>query len=221
MSVVGDFTISAESFVLEHALSTVPEMTLEADRLASHSPDEVFPFFWATGGDFETFQRALEDDPTTTDVSIVQETEEDVLYHLQWSQDVLDLIQDVIDHQAAISEATGHDEQWDLRLRFAQEEWMSEFQNYFREKGHSFEVHQLAYPTEPHQREYGLTKEQHAALVAAVREGYFQVPRATSVEELAETLGVSSNAVSERLRRGIDAVLRTALTITDDTIKES
>lgn len=221
MSAVGEFTISTESFALGHALSTVPDIILEADRLATHAPDEVFPFFWATGDDLELFQQALEDDPTTTAVSVAEKTDKEVLYRLEWRQDVLDLIQQMIDHHAAISEAKAQDGQWHLRLRFADEGMVSDFQSYFQEHGHHFEVHNLVHPSQPRQREYGLTPEQYTALVAAVKAGYFKVPRATSFDELSESLGISGNAVSQRLRRGTDAVLRSALTITDDTIEGS
>lgn len=221
MSVVGEFTIPAESFVLEHALSTAPDITLEADRLATHSPDEVFPYFWAIGGDLELFQQALEDDPTTTAVSVAEETDKEVLYRLEWQRDVLDLIQQMIDHHAAISEAKAQDGQWHLRLRFTDEQLVSKFQSYFQEHGHHFEVHNLVHPSQPRQREYGLTPEQYTALVTAVKGGYFNIPRATSIDELSESLGISGNAVSQRLRRGTDAVLRSALTITDDTIEGS
>jgi hypothetical protein len=47
MSVVGDFRIPAGSFALEHALSATPGTRIEADRMASHSPEEVIPFLWA------------------------------------------------------------------------------------------------------------------------------------------------------------------------------
>lgn len=221
MSVVGEFTIPAESFILDHALATVPEMTIEADRLASHSPREVFPFFWATGGDFETFQRALEDDPDTTAVSVAEETNDDVLYRLEWRQEVLDLVQEMVDHHAAISEATARDGRWHLRLRFAEEGMVTQFQNHFRDNDHNFEVLNLVHPGQPRQREYGLTAEQFDALVAAVEAGYFEVPRATSIEELGESLDISGNAVSQRLRRGTDVVLRRALTIRDDTVDGS
>jgi hypothetical protein len=116
MSVVGELTIPPESFALEHALSTVPEVTLEADRLATHGPDEVFPFFWAIGDDLATFQQALEDDPSTTAVSVAEETGEEVLYRVEWQQDILDPIHQMIDHHAAISEAKAQDGQWRLRL---------------------------------------------------------------------------------------------------------
>lgn len=221
MSIVGEFTIPAESFALEHALSTVPEMTLEADRLASHGPNQVFPFIWATGGDFESFQQALEDDPTTTAVSVADEMEDEVLYRLEWSQDFLDLVQEMVDHHAAMLETKAADGQWRLRLRFAEEGMVSEFQAYFRDHGHRFEVHELTHPREPRQREYELSREQYDALVAAVRGGYFQVPRGTSVEEIGERLEISSNAASQRIRRGTHTVLRTALTISDDPGEEA
>lgn len=221
MSIVGDFTIQADSFILEHALSTVPDMTIEADRYATHGPKEVLPFIWASGSDFQRFQHALDDDPATRDVSVAEETDGEVLYRLKWSQDVLDLIQELVDHHAAILRATAQNRQWELRLRFADEGMISEFQNYFQETGRHFEVHQLRRPRGPRQQEYGLTPEQYNALVAALRAGYFKIPRGTSGEELGETLGISANAVSQRLRRGTETVLRDVLTIDDRNMEDS
>ena len=218
MSVIGDFRIPSEMFALDHALSTVPVMTIEADPMATHSPKEVFPFFWATGGDFETFKQALDDDPSVETASVAEEVEDEVLYRLVWGEDFRQLIHDMIDHHAAIMEATAQDSHWRLRLRFAEEDMVSSFQTHFREKGHDFEVISLRSPTGPRQRKYGLTSEQYHALVAAVREGYFSIPRTTSVDDLGATLDISPNAVSERIRRGCESLIRTSLIIdTDDT----
>lgn len=216
MSVVGDFTIPAEAFALDRVLAAVPEMTIEADHLASHSPQEVFPFLWATGGHFEQFSDVLDDDPTVSESSIATETEDEVLYRLEWDDDFRALIHEIVDHHAAIMEASAHDGKWDLRLRFATEEMVSTFQDHFRESGHRFDLQQLYHPTEPRQRAFGLTAEQHEALVTAVNEGYFTIPRSASTEELSEILGISSNAVSERIRRGSEALIRSGLTIPVD-----
>lgn len=217
MSVVGDFTIPAKAFALEQALSTHPEMTIEADRLASHGPKEVFPFLWATGGDSEPFLRALEDDPTVSSVSVADETEAEALYRLEWTDAFCDLVHDMVDHHAAIVEAKAHGDRWNLRLRFAKEEMLSSFQNHFRETGHQFEVNQLYRPAEPRQRAFGLTTEQHEALVVAVNEGYFTIPRTASAEEVSEVLGISANAVSERIRRGCETLIRSGLIVSHDT----
>ncbi len=58
------------------------------------------------------------------------------------------------------------------------------------------------YAEEPHGPTPGLTTEQREALAVAYRNGYFAVPRETTTAALAEKLGISGQAVSERLRRG-------------------
>lgn len=216
MSVVGDFTISAEAFALDYALSTAPDVTVEADRLGSHSPREVFPFLWVTNGDFDRFGQALDDDPTVTSYSIAEETDDEVLYRLEWVDEFHDFVHQMVDHHAAILNAKARDGRWHLRLRFADEEMVSEFQTHFRETNREFDVNQLYHPTEPRQRAFGVTKEQHEALVTAVNEGYFAIPRAASTAELSESLGISANAVSERIRRGSEALIRSGLVPTED-----
>lgn len=127
----------------------------------------------------------------------------------------------MVDHHAAISEAKARDGQWNLTLRFAEEDMISDFQEYFRETGRRFEVNRLEHPSEPRQREFGLTKEQYEALVLAVRHGYFQIPRTTDVERLGAELDISANAVSQRLRRGSGTLVRNALVVDDDTESSS
>jgi predicted DNA binding protein len=45
----------------------------------------------------------------------------------------------------------------------------------------------------------------------AVRRGYYDIPRRTSMGELAAELGISDQAVSERLRRAIVALVRNTM----------
>ena len=213
MSVVGDFTIPAKAFALEQALSVVPEMTIEADHLASHSPREVFPFLWVTGNDFERIRSALADDPSVTEVSIADETDDEALYRMVWSESFCSLVHDMVDHHAAILDASAQAERWKLRLRFSNEEMLSSFQDYFRGQGHQFEVLQLYHPTEPRQRAFGLTAEQQEALTVAVNEGYFSVPRTASTEDVSEILGISANAASERIRRGTERLIQSGLVV--------
>ncbi|EFW93068.1 DNA binding domain-containing protein [Haladaptatus paucihalophilus DX253] len=52
--------------------------------------------------------------------------------------------------------------------------------------------------TEPHER----TEQQHETLRSAMDRGYYEIPRRMTTTDLAEELGVSHQAVSERLRRG-------------------
>ena len=52
-----------------------------------------------------------------------------------------------------------------------------------------------------------LTERQRECLLAALRKGYFEVPRSCTLAELAETLGVDKSTVSETIRRGQARVL--------------
>jgi predicted DNA binding protein len=56
-----------------------------------------------------------------------------------------------------------------------------------------------------------VTGPQREALVLAVERGYYDIPRRCSTAELAAVLGVSDQAVSERLRRGIATLVERTL----------
>ncbi len=60
-----------------------------------------------------------------------------------------------------------------------------------------------------------LTDRQREVLAAAVREGYFEVPRECTLADLAATLEADKSTVSEILRRGEGSVVKWFLTGTD------
>lgn len=216
MSVIGDFTVPAEDFALAHALSAVPDLQVEVDRLASHGTMEVMPFVWITGGDVAAVRSAFEADPSVASFTLADEMDDELLVRIGWAERFLDLIDDMIDHHAAVVRAEAAEGRWTIRLRFAEQSMVSEFQSHFRDEGPGFEVHSLTEPAEPRESEYGVTAEQRDALVAAVRSGYFSIPRATSAEELGERLGISANAASERVRRGCETVIRSGLMLPEE-----
>lgn len=213
MSVVVEVTVPADAFALAQTLGRHPAQTVEAERVASHSPEWALPFLWVSGDDFEAFTETLCGDPTVEDASLVEESGGERLYKVLWDEAVLDLITEMIDRHATILEAEGNGGRWRLKLRFADGERLSSFRAYFAEVGRSFTVERLYHPTSPRQREYRLTPQQREALVMAARGGYFDIPRQQSIAELAEALGISSNAASQRLRRGSRNLVRNTLTI--------
>lgn len=58
----------------------------------------------------------------------------------------------------------------------------------------------------PYASDY-LTEKQLIAVVKAVQEGYYQFPRETSLEELADSLGISKTAIRKRLRGAESKIL--------------
>ncbi|WP_227377759.1 helix-turn-helix domain-containing protein [Haladaptatus halobius] len=57
----------------------------------------------------------------------------------------------------------------------------------------------------------GLTDTQRETLLSAVDYGYFEIPRESSLAELATQLGISQNAASERIRCGVKQLVTETL----------
>lgn len=216
MSVFGEFSIPASSFALDESLAEHESVVVEAERMATHSTMQVMPFLWGSGADADAFCGTLEADPTVEKADISEDTDDGVLYKMQWHQEFRDLIDAMVDHHGSLVEATGTAGTWHLKLRFAEEKHVTEFQDNFRKEGRNFEVERLYQPTAPRQREYNLTPEQHDALIAAYDAGYFDVPRKSSTADLAAELDISANAVSARLRRASANLVDNAIVIDED-----
>jgi len=63
---------------------------------------------------------------------------------------------------------------------------------------------------------YGLTDAQFEALATAWERGFYTVPREVELVDIAADLGISHQALSERLRRGIDALIQDTLMVDDE-----
>ena len=211
MSVIATFYL--ETPILRTALERVPEMAVSIEQQTVTDTTPLTLMFWASGGDFEAFEAGLADDPTVTDSGVlasidgtrlyrVQLTEygEEVITYQQWAE---------LDAVFLSSERSG--DGWRIRMRFPDREGLHRYAEFCAEHDLTFEL-QSVYPAEGEREDtYGLTDVQRETLLAAVEAGYFAIPRETSTEELADRLGVSSQAVSERLRRGTETLIRATL----------
>jgi predicted DNA binding protein len=211
VSVIAEFSVPAESFAFPHALDALPDARVESDRLATHSREWVLPFVWVRADDQDAVETAMRDDPTVDSHQVVQETDGETLYQVVWTDDVVEFVDEVADQHGVVLSATAADDTWNLALRFVSHDVLASFQAYFRERDNPFELQRVTTPSEPRQREFGLTDEQHEALTLAVDAGYYEVPREVSTADIADDLGVSPNAVSERLRRATASLVENAL----------
>ena len=214
MSVIAEFTVPAEEFALTQTLTTVPEMIVEVERVVAHSEGRVMPFFWIRGGDYSTFETAIHDDPSVQNVTRLDELDEGTLYRAEWTQNISSIVYAYIEIGATIIEATGRADAWELRMRFDDEDLLSDFQEYCITNGISFTLNRLYHPSEPMAGgQFGLSPKQHTSLVAALNSGYFNIPRTVTMDELAETLDISQQSLSKRLRRAHRNLITNVLTI--------
>jgi predicted DNA binding protein len=147
------------------------------------------------------------DDQRLYQVELTEEGEEHMTYH-SWAD---------LDAVFVSSERVGNG--WRTRIRFPDRECLKEYAEYCEEQGLTFDLRQLYDARGRESDSLGLTDRQRETLQTATEMGYFEVPRRVELEDLAEVLGVSRQAVSERLRRATGALVRA--TITRDDAGES
>lgn len=208
---IATFAIPPEALALERAFREVPAMAIEAERIAAHSREWVMPCLWVANADFSDVDDAFEVDPSVDEVVETRGFGQEKYYQVEWSEPVKRRIDRFVDEEGAILEASATADAWRVQTRFASRDQFEAFREYFRNADHSFELIDLTEPEMPRQSFGGLTAEQREAVITALEHGYFQVPRESSSQELAEKLGISHQSVSERLRRGMETLARSTL----------
>lgn len=210
-------SIPVDDFALAHALSVVPEMAVEADRLAACSGEWVMPCLWAAGGDFDAFDEALADDPTVAEVVVAEAVGDEKFYHVGWAEEVERHVDATLDGRGVLLHAAVDGDDWQFVIRFAAREGFEAARNYLADEEIPFRLESLTRTRAPQQFVGGLTGPQRDALVAAVEVGYFDIPREATMADVADALGVSTQAASERIRRAVERFVRTTLMTADES----
>ena len=216
MSVLLEFTIDASQFKLGHVLSGEGALHFELERIVP-TGDHVMPFVWvATDGDpsvdLPAFEERVRESDRVRELLALDRVADGGLYRIEWVEDGEDLIRALADSEATVLEALGNGA-WTFRVRFADHDSLTDFHNAITDYGISIHIQRTYTFTEEsaRRRDFGLTPEQREALVLALRRGYFATPSEASLDDLAEELDISKQAVSNRIRRGNEKILRPLL----------
>lgn len=211
MSIVAEFTISSDQFLLGRILNEYPDLHVEIERVVP-AARRIMPYVWAYGADIDDFEAAIAQHPDVKSITVLDRLEDSALYKIEWEEPVENVITGITETKATILEAHGGEE-WFFRIRFEDNAGLAAFHNYCSEHAIEYHLnrvysHQELPTVEP---TYDLTDVQRETLVKAVERGYFKVPREVSFAELASDLGISEQAVSERVRRATDKLLNQIL----------
>lgn len=204
-------TVPASEFALDHSLEALPDLMFEVERIVSTGDEVVMPLLWIRGASREAVEETLEADPTVDNVTLVGDFDDEWLFQMEWVGHVDLIVQMLTNSEATILDAVGREDRWKLRVLYPRRSLFSMTHDFCDEHGLNFEVASIRdLDSEPAGR-YGLTTQQYEVLATAASHGYFEVPRAVTLEELAEEFDVSHQAVSERLRRAVNALVEDTL----------
>ena len=209
MAVVSEFEIPAEEFTIGRVLTGELDVTVDVERVVPSSARRM-PYHWVEGRDAAGF---LDHVAASDAVDSVAELECDgrrTLYRIDWHEERDQFGAGLERTRATVLEARGTGRWW-FRLRFPSRLALADFRSHCEDHGVTLTLVRVWSTADEAISRLEVTPEQKRTLELAVERGYFTVPREVTLSTLADELDISTQAASERLRRGTDAVLRSAL----------
>jgi predicted DNA binding protein len=205
--------IPADEFALYEALSALPDVEFEVERVVQSGDDAAMPLMWIRNADQEAVEAAFEDDPSVQDLTLLSAFDEELLYRMDWIADIQVVLQMLTNSEATITDAYGTDGRWYLRVLYPDRDSLGKTTQFVDDEGLTFNVTAIRQMEGEPAGRFGLTTSQFEALEAAQDAGYYEVPRDTELSDLADELGISHQALSERLRRATGALVEDALLV--------
>lgn len=220
MTTVVDLDIPADRLGLDSTFDRVQGFEFHVGGMIGDFP----PLVWVAGPDQRTVQQAFEADPS---VEVIAELTDDSregyddldhgwvrdhwLYRLEFGTRVKLFQQIVSENDGAILEASGRTDSWSVQLLFHDRVAVSECHAVLDQYDFRVEVTRIAGMSDLPSTRTPLTETQYETICKAHELGYFDVPREVTLKELAAELGISHQALSERLRRSHAALVSAQL----------
>lgn len=219
MSVVVEFGLRSDEFELGRILELEAGEELRLEAVVP-TGERAVPSFWTEGVDPAAFERRVRRHDAVETLTTVQAFESRRLYAMTWDRRSDQVVGGIRSAGGRLLRATGGVDGWEFQVRFATHEALSAYQSQLRDAAVDPTVRRVYTPSEPNgTKGYEVTDSQREALTLALERGYYDVPRSCSTAELGDALGVSDQAVTERLRRGTDALVSN--TLLRDATKDS
>lgn len=217
MTVIASIEVAAEDFTLGGALTANPGIQVRLERVIPIGSTFI-PYFWAKDDSVDAIEQALAAEADIESFRVVDSVDSESLIRVEWEEDLDGLLDALAATDATILEAVGEARTWKFQLRFPDHESLTAFYRQCVDRGISLDVQSVHNPGLPESVGFGLdiTDAQREALLIALERGYFDVPRQANLTNLADEMNVSDTAVSQRIRRGITALLMATLSESEE-----
>lgn len=209
--IVTQLRLDHASLFLRPTLRRVPDVTVEPEYWTTVGTGRTLVFCSVYGDSFEAFETALETDPTVTDPVLADRYADRRIYRVALTDRAVPFVSRTADAGGRLLELTSSRDGWCVQLQFPSRDDLVAFNDACREREISVTVDHIRLSDDEDDGVVALTEKQQELLAVAHEEGYFEVPRGISQDELADRLGVSKSAVSQRLRRAIGELCTSTL----------
>lgn len=219
MSIVAaELSVSSDAFILGQILHNGEDVQIDLTQFVPVKKTLV-PHFWAQTRDFERFETSVRADERVSTLSEINSGCNKSLYRIEWSSEIDGLLAAFLEHDLIVKGATGNTASWRFRIRGQDHGNLTAFQQTCQEHDVPIDVRRVWHPTDPDANQYGLTEKQIEAMQTAFTDGYFDVPRGTTLGNLGETVGITGQSFARRLARGSHRLIDETL-MADSTNKQ-
>ncbi|GCF15310.1 hypothetical protein Harman_32450 [Haloarcula mannanilytica] len=204
MSITTKIHIEHERLALVPTLQNLEDVTIRVITQGNTDPGStVFPFL-IDYEDRERLEEMLDTDPTVQSYELVDWTDQTGIYYIEHTPETKLISSVVTDVNGFLVHTETKGNGWLVRLLLPDRAALNTIWEYADENDISLDIIEIYGNTDTGgESSYGLTAEQRTALITAYENGYFGEPRDISLNEVAEEIGLSSTAMSGRLRRGM------------------
>lgn len=211
MSVTIEAHVDADEFEFGRVIESVDGVRIELQTIIPIS-EQALPLIEIHDEDHRTSVEGLREHPAVAAVVAVEEYDDRGVYAIEWHEDPDTFFTSIRDQDAQILNAVRPNDHWEFEIRFPSREALTAFREMVNEGELRLDVTRVSQDdrstADPKEE---LSEPQREALDLAVDRGYYAIPRKATTAELADELGISDQAVVERLRRATITLARDRL----------
>ncbi|OVE86215.1 helix-turn-helix domain-containing protein [Natronolimnobius baerhuensis] len=212
MTSIADIEIPAAGTGLGDLFEDVPSLSCEMERVIASSGHCL----WLSGATQDEIERALATSSEIEAYALVSEDTDRWLYDIEFDPETVDPFTVVLEEGGTVLSASASNNTWLLSVRVVDRENVSTLYDRLVDNDVGPTIVRLFDMAEETHSQCGLTSRQYETLVAAIDHGYFEIPREVSMQELSDELGISHQALSERLRRAYRALVTSELNVAEE-----
>lgn len=171
------------------------------------------PYFTVYGPEIDAVDDVLESHTDVEQFELVASGDDERLYRCRWAIEEEGLISTVRRYDGIVRQMAGTCDGWLLSVFFPSNEHAARFHDACLDRRLDIDVRRVERSRLEDRRtpDYGLSEKQLDALELAFDRGYFETPKETSLTDVAAEIGISEQALSQRLRRALNRLVEVSI----------
>lgn len=195
------FELPATAFALADLFERVPDARVDIEPAIANTTDHALLVVRADESERGAVETSLQSDDGIAGAEFLAARENGWAYRVTWAERPSRLVRRLVAEDITILSLQGGRGRWKLRLLASDRAGISRAHERLADLGCRPECLRVSTVGDGRWDRSMLTDSQREALLGAFEAGYYDIPRDVTANELAEQLGISHQALSERFRR--------------------